>query len=179
MSFLKIPSAQITRVDAQTFAANTRADVHVVLDNIRSHHNVGAFFRTCDAFPVQQLWLTGITPVPPHRDIQKTALGAQDVVQWAHVQQTRDACLHLKSLGYTLIAVEHAQGAVEIQHLHPLPEKIALVFGNEVEGVQQQVLDMCDLCVEIPQWGTKHSLNVSVCGGVVLWDVFRRKMGTP
>ena len=150
-----------------------RIPVTVVADNIRSAQNVGAFFRTCDAFAVEHLALCGITAVPPSREIHKTALGAEVSVAWSRHDSTAECLADLKARGYRLLAVEQVEGAVMLDRVKIDPaERYALVFGNEVEGVSQQAVDMCDGAIEIPQAGTKHSLNVSVAGGVVLWPFF-------
>ncbi len=145
----------------------------VVLDNVRSLNNVGSFFRTCDAFAVEKLFLCGITATPPSRDIHKTALGAEMTVKWEYAKETEEVIARLKEQGYTVLAVEQAQGAVmSDSFVAEAGRRYALVFGNEVEGVSQQAVDMCDGCMEIPQAGTKHSLNVAVAGGIAIWTLF-------
>ncbi|MDR2388281.1 MAG: RNA methyltransferase, partial [Tannerellaceae bacterium] len=147
----------------------------VVLDEIRSMHNVGSVFRTSDAFKVSSLCLCGITGCPPHAEIHKTALGAEDTMQWVHFAHTLEALEQLRGEGYTLCAVEQAEGSVMLNNFLPdKKKKYAVVFGNEVKGVHQSVVDACDLCIEIPQYGVKHSLNVSVSAGIVLWDLFMK-----
>lgn len=149
--------------------------VTVVLDNVRSAQNVGAFFRTGDAFAVEKVVLCGITATPPSREIHKSSLGAEFTVAWEHNPSTVDAVLQLKEQGYTTLAIEQVEGAVMLDKLEVDPaKKYALVFGNEVLGVDQTVVDICDGAIEIPQVGTKHSINVSVCGGVVLWKFFEK-----
>ena len=149
--------------------------VTVVLDNVRSAQNVGAFFRTGDAFAVEKVVLCGITATPPSREIHKSSLGAEFTVAWEHNPSTEDAVLQLKEQGYTTLAIEQVEGAVMLDKLEVDPaKKYALVFGNEVLGVDQAVVDICDGAIEIPQVGTKHSINVSVCGGVVLWKFFEK-----
>lgn len=149
--------------------------VTVVLDNVRSAQNVGAFFRTGDAFAVEKVVLCGITATPPSREIHKSSLGAEFTVAWEHNPSTVDAVLQLKEQGYTTLAIEQVEGAVMLDQLEVDPaKKYALVFGNEVLGVDQAVVDICDGAIEIPQVGTKHSINVSVCGGVVLWKFFEK-----
>lgn len=148
-----------------------KRELVVVLDNVRSLNNVGSFFRTADAFAIRALHLCGITPLPPHRDIHKTALGAELSVAWSYFASTIEAIDALKKEGFTILAVEQVEGAVMLQDFSPEPsQKYALVFGNEVFGVAQQALDACDGAIEIPQGGTKHSLNVAVAAGVVLWQ---------
>ena len=142
----------------------------VVLDHVRSLYNVGSVFRTGDAFRISGVCLCGITAQPPHPEIHKTALGAEDSVPWKYFKQTEDAIIWLKEQGYTVLAIEQCEGSTMLHDFHREPEKkYAVVLGNEVKGVQQQVVDMCDGCLEIPQYGTKHSLNVSVTAGIVLW----------
>ena len=149
--------------------------VTVVLDNVRSAQNVGAFFRTGDAFAVEKVVLCGITATPPSREIHKSSLGAEFTVAWEHNPSTVDAVTKLKEQGYTTLAIEQVEGAVMLDKLEADPaKKYALVFGNEVLGVDQAVVDICDGAIEVPQVGTKHSINVSVCGGVVLWKFFER-----
>lgn len=147
--------------------------VAVVLDNVRSLQNVGAFFRTGDAFAVERIHLCGITAAPPNRDIHKTALGAELTVPWSYWDETEECLARLREEGWRLYAVEQVEGAVMLDRFRPEPGvRYALVFGNEVEGVGQRAVDLCDGAVEIPQAGTKHSINVSVSGGVVLWSLF-------
>lgn len=149
--------------------------VAVVLDNVRSLQNVGAFFRTCDAFAAERICLCGITATPPNRDIHKTALGAELTVAWSYHPSTAECLDRLRAAGCTILAVEQVEGAAMLDDFRPEPGvRYALVFGNEVEGVGQEAVDRCDGAIEIPQAGTKHSLNVSVSGGVVLWSFFRR-----
>jgi len=145
----------------------------VILDDVRSMHNVGAIFRTCDAFAVEALYLCGYTPAPPHRDIHKTALGATETVQWKNFTTTMDAVAAAREAGYKILAAEQAHHSTMLNKHIWEQEKIALVFGNEVTGVNDQVLEAADGCIEIPQWGAKHSLNISVSVGVVLWEMVR------
>lgn len=144
----------------------------VVLDHVRSLYNVGSVFRSSDAFRISGVCLCGITARPPHPEIHKTALGAEESVDWRYFERTEDAVSWLKDAGYTVLAVEQCEGSTMLQDFHRQPgRKYAVVFGNEVKGVQQQVVDSCDGCLEIPQYGTKHSLNVSVTAGIVLWHL--------
>lgn len=146
----------------------------VVLDQVRSLHNVGSVFRTSDAFRLTAIYLCGITATPPQPEIHKTALGAEDAVDWFYYEHTQEAVAALKSDGYEVLAVEQVEGSTMLQHLQlSLAKKYAIVLGNEVKGVQQEVVDMCDGCVEIPQFGTKHSLNVSVTAGILIWEFAR------
>lgn len=169
----KIANEELGRPTAAEFAAMEKMPVTVVLDNVRSQQNVGAFFRTGDAFGVEHIALCGITAVPPARDIHKTALGAEQTVAWSYFPTTEACIARLHDEGYEVLAVEQVEGAVMLGEWHPEQgRRYALVFGNEVEGVSQEAVDRCDGAVEIPQVGTKHSLNVSVSGGVVLWHFF-------
>lgn len=162
----------------KTVAEFKEAEKHrlvVVLDNIRSMHNVGSVFRTADAFLVEAICLCGYTPQPPHRDIHKTALGATETVDWIYSSTTIEAVQQLKEKGYRVFAVEQAVGSISLEQFNMdklLPT--AIVFGNEVEGVDAEVLKICDGCIEIPQYGMKHSLNVSVAAGIVLWEMVRK-----
>lgn len=165
---------ELGRLSPEEFAETAKLPVAVVLDNVRSLHNVGSIFRTCDAFAMEGLHLCGITASPPNREMEKTALGATETVPWQHWPTTLGAVQSLKKEGYIIIAAEQVAGSIALQDF--LPEKgkrYAIVFGHEVHGVAQEVIDLCDHCVEIPQLGTKHSLNVSVSAGVVLWEMFR------
>ncbi|HPI00131.1 MAG TPA: RNA methyltransferase [Chitinophagaceae bacterium] len=143
----------------------------VVLDNVRSMHNVGSIFRTADAFLIQSIYLCGCTPQPPHRDIHKTALGATETVDWKYYATTLEAVNHLKQQSYTVCAVEQTTDSIALQNIELSKHPIAIILGNEVDGVGDEVLALCDKCIEIPQFGTKHSLNVSVAAGVVLWKL--------
>lgn len=169
----KITNEELNRPSAGEFAAMEKMPVTVVLDNVRSLQNVGAFFRTGDAFAVERIALCGITATPPNRDIHKTALGAELTVPWTYYGTTGACIDRLRGEGYEVYAVEQVEGAVMLDAFRAVPGvKYALVFGNEVMGVGQQVVDRCDGAIEIPQAGTKHSINVSVSGGVVLWNFF-------
>jgi 23S rRNA (guanosine2251-2'-O)-methyltransferase len=168
----------LKRIDAETFKKTPKHPIVLVLDNIRSMHNIGSVFRTADAFHLEAIHLCGMSAQPPHRDIEKTALGATQTVVWQYYAQTLDSLLDLRAQGYTLIAVEQTNSSVFLHQYQPkTEEKIALIFGNEVSGVSPLVLDAVDICLEVPQFGTKHSLNVSVCAGIVVWDLFC-KQGT-
>jgi tRNA G18 (ribose-2'-O)-methylase SpoU len=171
----KITNQELGRPSVEEFATMDKMAVAVVLDNVRSAQNVGAFFRTGDAFAVEKVVLCGITATPPSREIHKSSLGAEFTVAWEHNPSTVDAVLQLKAEGYTVLAIEQVEGAVMLDKLEVEPtKKYALVFGNEVMGVDQAVVDICDGAIEVPQVGTKHSINVSVCGGVVLWRFFEK-----
>jgi len=161
---------ELDRVSAGEFKQLKKNPLVVVLDNVRSAHNVGSVFRTCDAFLAEKVCLCGITPVPPNPEIHKTALGATETVDWVHAENTLDVIKTLKSEGYFVCAVEQAHHSVMLSDMKILPnQKIALVFGHEVHGVEEKVISECDICLEIPQNGTKHSLNVSVCAGIVIY----------
>lgn len=165
---------ELGRKSVNEFKESQKMPVIVVLDNIRSMHNVGSVFRTADAFLMEAIFLCGYTPQPPHRDIQKTALGATETVDWITYPSALEAVLELKQNGYKVFGVEQTVGSIALQHFNRLPTgKTAVVFGNEVEGVSNNVLGQVDGCIEIPQLGMKHSLNVSVAAGIVLWELVR------
>lgn len=169
----KITNEALGRPTPEQFARMAKLPVTVVLDNIRSLNNVGSFFRTCDAFAVERILLCGITATPPSKEIHKTALGAENTVAWSHFPSTLEAVAQLRTEGYRIGAVEQVEGAVMLDRFRAESDvKYALIFGNEVFGVAQEVVDQCDFGIEIPQVGTKHSLNVSVSAGVVLWHLF-------
>ncbi len=169
----KISNEELHRPSAEEFAKMEKLPLTVVLDNVRSLQNVGAFFRTADAFAVEQIALCGITATPPNRDIHKTALGAELTVKWSYHHKTIECLDELRAAGYRILAVEQVEGAAMLDDFRPEQGvKYALVFGNELFGVSQEAVDGCDGAIEIPQLGTKHSLNVSVSGGVVLWHFF-------
>jgi len=164
---------ELRRLSVGDFKQAEKWPLVVVLDNIRSHHNIGSVFRTADAFRVRSLYLCGITATPPHREIHKTALGATESVDWSYRSSALEAVSELRAEGYRILAVEQAEGAMALPEFRPGPgEKLALVFGHEVNGVSDEVLGATDGCLEIPQFGTKHSINVSVAVGIVIWDVF-------
>jgi len=161
----------LNRKTAEEFKKASKLSLVLVLDNVRSMNNIGSVFRTADAFLLEAIYLCGVTAQPPHREIQKTALGATETVNWKHFETTIDAVNSLKAKGYKVYAVEQADQSIMLDKFTPAEGKIALVFGNEVNGVDQAVIDICDACVEIPQFGTKHSLNISVSVGIVVWEV--------
>jgi len=167
----KRSTEELGRISPEAFRLTEKNPVMVVLDNIRSMHNVGSVFRTADAFLAEGICLCGYTPQPPHRDIHKTALGATDTVQWNYFPSAMEAITSLKQQGYALYAVEQAEGSIPLGAFTPAHQKIAVIFGNEVEGVNARLLEHCDGCIEIPQFGTKHSLNISVAAGIVLWEM--------
>lgn len=167
---------ELGRMSVAEFKEAKKNPIVVVLDNIRSMHNVGSVFRTADAFRIEAICLCGYTPQPPHRDIQKTALGATETVNWLYFSTTLDALKQLKEHGYTIFAVEQAVGSISLEQFEETDKKIAVVFGNEVSGVDSEVLAHCDGCIEIPQLGMKHSLNISVAAGIVLWKLSEPKI---
>lgn len=161
----------MNRLTVEEFKEEKKTPLVVVLDNVRSLHNVGSVFRTADAFLVEAVYLCGITCTPPHAEIHKTALGAENTVTWKHYEDTHQAVADLKAQGYTVFAIEQAVGSTLLPDLQlDKSKKYAVILGNEVKGVQQTVVDVCDGCIEIPQFGTKHSLNVSVTGGIIIWE---------
>lgn len=167
----KLKITELNRITAEEFKAAEKLPLVVVLDHVRSLYNVGSVFRSSDAFRVESICLCGITATPPHAEIHKTALGAEDTVDWKYYARTQDAIYDLKSVGWEVWAVEQVEGSVMLQDFEPEKgKKYAIVLGNEVKGVQQEVVDQCDGCIEIPQFGTKHSLNVSVTAGILIWD---------
>ena len=171
----KLRNEELGRKSVEEFKHAQKVPVVIVLDNIRSALNVGSVFRTADAFLIEKIYLCGITAKPPNREINKTALGATQSVDWEYVDQTVDAVHRLKAEGYKVLSVEQVEGAVMLQDLVVEPgQKYALVFGHEMYGVDQQVVDLSDMAVEIPQFGTKHSLNISVSAGIVIWEVVRK-----
>jgi tRNA G18 (ribose-2'-O)-methylase SpoU len=173
----KLKLEELNRPSVEEFVARDKFPFIVVLDNIRSLNNVGSFFRTCDAFNVEALYLVGITATPPHREIQKTALGATQSVKWRYFDTVENCLTQLKNDGYAILAIEQASVTTHLQNVvFSSYEKIALFFGNEVDGVSQAVIDQAEQVVEIPQFGTKHSLNVSVAGGAVLWEAVRQRI---
>lgn len=164
---------EMNRLSPEAFKEADKVPLVIVLDNIRSLHNVGSVFRTCDAFRVSSIILCGLTNTPPHPEIHKTALGAEFSVDWRYETHTLDAVNQLKADGYTVYAIEQAHNSLSLPDVFPdNQQKYALVLGHEVKGVEQSVVDACDACVEIPQFGTKHSLNVSVAAGIVIWHFF-------
>lgn len=171
----KITNEELGRPTPEEYAAAPKMPVTVVLDNVRSAQNAGAFFRTGDAFAVEHVALCGITATPPAREIHKTALGAEQTVPWSYHASTEECIAELRDRGYEVWAVEQVEGSVSLEEFEPRPGvRYALVFGNEVEGVAQTAVDLCDGAIEIPQAGIKHSINVAVSGGVVLWRFFEK-----
>ncbi|MCL1607020.1 MULTISPECIES: RNA methyltransferase [Bacteroidaceae] len=172
----KLKITEMNRLTVDEFKESEKMPLVVVLDDVRSLHNVGSVFRTSDAFRVEGICLCGITATPPQPEIHKTALGAEDSVAWTYYKDTLEAVSRLKQDGYTVLAVEQAEGSTMLDRWSPEPDgRYAVVLGNEVKGVRQEVVDSCDGCLEIPQYGTKHSLNVSVTAGIIIWE-FARKL---
>ena len=169
----KLTMDELHRLSKDEFEKVEKLPVVIVLDNVRSLSNVGAVFRSADAFRIGELFLCGITACPPHREIHKTALGADETVPWRYFNSTTDACRELKTMGYRIFAVEQVEGSVMLQDFKAEPNT-AFILGNEVDGVSDDVLPFCDGALEIPQEGTKHSLNVSVCAGIIMWDYFKQ-----
>lgn len=172
----KLQMDELGRKSVEEFKATQKLPIVVVLDDIRSLHNIGSVFRTADAFAIKKIILCGITAQPPHREIQKTALGATESVDWEYAESCKAAVAKLKSHGFIIVGVEQVAESIMLDkyEVRAEPKQIALVFGNEVKGVSQSVLDACDDFIEIPQSGTKHSLNVSVSVGVVLWELVKK-----
>lgn len=173
----KLHVTELNRKTEEEFRKSAKNKMIVVLDNVRSQHNIGSVFRTCDAFLVEAIYLCGICATPPNQEIHKTALGAENTVAWKYFEKTEDAVTELVSAGYIPVAVEQTEKSVSLGEIMVEKDKAyALVFGNEVKGVGQAVIDMCSSSLEIPQFGTKHSFNISVSAGIVLWE-FYRQMG--
>ena len=169
----KLSMDELNRVSIEKFNQLEKLPVICVLDNIRSQHNIGSIFRTSDAFRIKELYLCGITATPPNREINKSALGATESVKWQYFSETNEAIVQLKQAGYRIIAIEQAVGSIALEDYIPeVSENIALVFGNEVNGVSEDVMEMVDSCIEIPQFGTKHSFNVSVTAAIVLYQIY-------
>ncbi|MBP7931428.1 MAG: RNA methyltransferase [Chitinophagaceae bacterium] len=169
---------ELDRLTKEEFQTSEKSPIVVVLENVRSMHNVGSVFRTSDAFLVDKIYLCGFTPTPPHREIQKTALGATESVAWEAINETPVLIKKLKQEGYLVYAVEQTHNSVALNQFTPSKDsKIALVFGNEAEGVSEEAILACDGAIEIPQFGSKHSFNISVSAGIVLWDIFNKMKG--
>jgi tRNA G18 (ribose-2'-O)-methylase SpoU len=171
----KLQTDQLGRISADDYQQLQKSPIIVVLDNVRSLHNIGSIFRTSDAFRLESVYLCGICATPPHKEIHKSALGAENVVPWRYFKETMQAIIELQANDYELIAIEQTQHSISLEKFTINPEKkYALIFGNEVKGIQQEIVDMCTSSVEIPQFGTKHSFNVSVSAGIVLWEWYRK-----
>jgi tRNA G18 (ribose-2'-O)-methylase SpoU len=173
--YRKLKNCELNRLSNEQFKAANKIPIVLVLDNIRSQHNIGAAFRTADAFALEKIVLCGICATPPSPEIHKSALGAEETIDWCHYSDSVKAVLDLKQEGYSIISVEQTENATQLNNISPSSGvKYALVFGNEVKGVQQEVVDISDVVVEIPQFGTKHSLNVSVSMGIVIWEIVNK-----
>ncbi|NQU82260.1 MAG: RNA methyltransferase [Bacteroidetes bacterium] len=171
----KLKNSELGRKSVNEYKEADKSPIIVVLDNVRSMNNIGSVFRTADAFLVKAIYLCGISAKPPHKDIQKTALGATESVPWKYYETTTEAIKELKNDGYIIISVEQAEEAIPLgDFIVKEGEKYAVIFGHEVRGVAQEVVNLSDYCIEIPQFGTKHSFNISVSAGIVLWELFRK-----
>jgi 23S rRNA (guanosine2251-2'-O)-methyltransferase len=171
----KLKNSELGRLNIEDFKKATKSPIVVILDNIRSSHNIGSVFRTSDAFLIEAIYLCGITSRPPHKDIHKTALGATESVEWHYYEETMEPLLLLKQKGYIIVVVEQTTESISLQDFRlDRSKRYAFVFGHEVRGVDQRVVDSCDISLVIPQFGTKHSLNISVTAGLVLWEAFRQ-----
>ncbi|WP_282089938.1 RNA methyltransferase [Aquimarina algiphila] len=171
----KLKNSELDRKTIAEFKASTKTPLLIILDNIRSLNNIGSVFRTADAFLIEKIYLCGITATPPHKDIQKTALGATETVDWEHHEDTLKLVEDLKLENIKILSIEQAENATLLNDFIPQPnQKYAVIFGNEVKGVQQDVVSESDDVIEIPQYGSKHSLNISVSAGVVIWDIFNK-----
>ena len=171
----KLKNSELDRLSLEEFKKTEKIPLIVVLDNIRSCNNIGSIFRTSDALLIERIYLCGITATPPNKEIHKTALDAEKSVEWNYFEKTEDAVSELKKSGYKVYAIEQVEKSIMLNDFNPGEnEKIAVVFGNEVKGVQQKIVNICDGSIEIPQYGTKHSFNVSVSAGIILWDFFAK-----
>jgi len=171
----KLKNNELNRLSPEEFKSIQKTPIIVVLDNIRSCHNIGSVFRTSDALLIEGIYLCGLTATPPNKEIHKTALDAENTVHWKYFKNTIEAVEALKKDGYKIIGIEQVKNSIMLPDFQPEKgEKLALVFGNEVKGVDQKVIDSCDMSLEIPQYGTKHSFNISVSAGIVLWDLFNK-----
>jgi 23S rRNA (guanosine2251-2'-O)-methyltransferase len=169
----KLKNSELVIINSHEFKTSNKTPLIIILDNIRSLNNIGSVFRTADAFLIEKIYLCGITAKPPHKDIHKTALGATDSVKWEYVENTIELINRLKSEGVKVASIEQAEDSISLENYQTYPDSsYAIVFGNEVKGVSQEVVSMSDAVIEIPQFGTKHSLNISVSCGVVVWDLF-------
>jgi tRNA G18 (ribose-2'-O)-methylase SpoU len=174
----KLRTSELGRLTVDQYRNAEKSSIIIILDNIRSQYNTGSVFRTADAFAVRKIYLCGITGQPPAREIMKTALGATESVEWSYFKDTCDAIREVRMEGYIIAAVEQVEGSIELGKFLPRKEgKYALVFGHEINGVDQRVIDCCDLCIEIPQFGTKHSFNIAVSAGIVLWELTKKISG--
>ncbi len=175
----KLSMDELNRLTPEEFKRSEKTSVIAVLENIRSAYNVGSVFRTSDAFLLESVYLIGYTAQPPHKEIKKTALGAEDTVNWTYFPDSISAIKYLKSINYTIFAIEQVKDSLSLEKIKFVPtDKIAVIFGNEVTGVDQETILHCDGCIEIPQLGMKHSLNIATAAGVVLWEIIKNRMST-
>jgi 23S rRNA (guanosine2251-2'-O)-methyltransferase len=173
----KLSMDDLNRITPEEFKCSKKTPLIAVLENIRSAYNVGSVFRTADAFLLEAIYITGYTCTPPHKEIKKTALGAEETVEWKHFASAAEAIIQLKQSGYKVYAVEQVVNSVMLHEVAFTPtEKVAVIFGNEVSGVELETIKLCDGCIEIPQFGTKHSLNIATAAGVVLWEIIRTRI---
>tara|TARA_B100000809_G_scaffold71630_1_gene69247 strand:- start:2605 stop:3144 length:540 start_codon:yes stop_codon:yes gene_type:complete len=173
----KLKNEDLNRISVDEFKSTEKTPIIIVLDNIRSLNNIGSVFRTADAFLIEAIYLCGITATPPHREIQKTALGATETVLWKHFKTTSEAIAELKENNYKIASIEQTENSTMLNDFKlNQNEKLAVIFGNEVKGVEQSAIDLSDAVIEIPQYGTKHSLNISVSCGVIIWDLFQKSV---
>ncbi|MEE2700287.1 MAG: RNA methyltransferase [Bacteroidota bacterium] len=170
----KLKNSELKRITSSEFKKVKKTPIILILDNVRSAMNVGSVFRTADAFIIEKIYLCGITATPPNKEILKTALGAHETVDWQYYEDTVSFIKTLKKTGNYIVAVEQTENATALNDFKPTTNKIVLIFGNEVFGVNQQVIDLCDECIEIPQFGTKHSFNISVSAGIVMWELWNK-----
>lgn len=171
----KLKNEELGRLEVEEFKQVEKTPIVIILDNVRSLNNIGSVFRTADGFLLEKIYLCGITATPPHKDIHKTALGATESVEWEYKKDTLDAISELKKSGYIIISAEQAEGSTSLQDFKIIPDKkYAIIFGHEVKGVSQTAVDSSDYCIEIPQYGTKHSFNISVSVGVIMWELFKQ-----
>jgi tRNA G18 (ribose-2'-O)-methylase SpoU len=176
----KLKNSELNRLSAEEYKLTSKIPVVVILDNIRSCHNIGSVFRTSDALLVKRIMLCGITATPPNAEIHKTALDSENTVEWEYFSNTSDAVFKLKSTGFKVYVIEQVENSIPLHDFMPEKDKpFAIVFGNEVKGVEQNVVNLCDGAIEIPQYGTKHSFNVSVSAGIVLWEIFKKLKDNP
>ncbi len=171
----KLLNSELNRIKPEEFKQVKKIPVVIILDNIRSQHNVGAVFRTSDAFLIESIFICGITAAPPNAEIHKSALGSENIVDWKYYRNASEAVKHLKKDGYRIISIEQVEGATELSEFRiEKDRKYAVIFGNEIRGVEQELVDMSDYCIELSQFGTKHSLNISVTAGIVIWELFNQ-----
>jgi tRNA G18 (ribose-2'-O)-methylase SpoU len=175
MKFRKLKNSELERISAEEYKSSKKTPLILILDNIRSLNNIGSVFRTADAFLIEKIYLCGITARPPHKDIHKTALGATDSVEWEYVENITELLNSLKESNIAILSIEQSEGSIPLHDFKVTHDRTyAVIFGNEVKGVSQEVVSNSDAVIEIPQWGTKHSLNISVSVGVVIWDLFSK-----